>query len=109
MAVEQCQMQRNPQKLIQVMPPPPTQQEIDFKLEQIKKYQEAALKAQKANKPLVTDIEIPKTPQPTWEPQPFNFLDTLYTDEDMLECRALTTLTFKNGLIVQILGSGHIL
>lgn len=91
------------------MPPLPTQQEIDFKLEQIKKYQEAALKAQKTNKPLVTDIEIPKTPQPTWESQPLNYLDSLYSDEDMEQCHALTTLTFKNGLIVQVLGNGHIL
>jgi hypothetical protein len=91
------------------MPPLPTQQEIDFKLEQIRKYQEAAAKAQKTNKPLVTDIEIPKTPQPTWESQPLNYLDSLYSDEDMEKCHALTTLTFKNGLIVQVLGNGHIL
>lgn len=61
------------------MPPPaPTAEEIAYKLEQQKKYAEAAAKAQKTNKPMPTDIEIPKTPQPTWEEAPFNYLDTLF-------------------------------
>jgi len=36
-------------------------------------------------------------------------LDTLYNDEDLKESKARTTLTFKNGLIVQYLGNGHVL
>lgn len=55
-------MERNPQKTIKVMPPAPTAEEIAYKLEQQKKYAEAAAKAQKTNKPLPIDIEIPKTP-----------------------------------------------
>ena len=91
------------------MPPPePTPEEIAYKLEQQKKFQEAAAKAAKANKPPPTDIEIPKTPQPTWETAPPNFLDTLYNDDDLGESRARTNLTFKNGLIVQFLGNGYV-
>ena len=56
-----------------------------------------------------TDIEIPKTPQPTWETEPLNYLDTLFDDSQLAESRARTTLTFKNGLIVQYLGNGHVL
>lgn len=85
---------------IEVPPPAPTPEEITYKLEQQKKFQEAAAKAAKTNKPAPTDIEIPKTPQPTWEEAPFNYLDNLYDDEQLKECKARTTLTFKNGLIV---------
>jgi hypothetical protein len=56
-----------------------------------------------------TDIEIPKTPQPTWETAPLNYLDTLYVDAELEKCKARSTLTFKNGLIVQYLGNGHVL
>lgn len=109
MGLEQIKMQRNPQRTIQVPPPAPTPEEIAFKLEQQKKYAEAAAKAQKTNKPMPTDIEIPKTPQPTWREAPLNYLDTLFVDEDLAQCKARTTLTFKNGLIVQHLGNGHVL
>jgi len=93
-------MERNPQKTIKVMPPAPTPEEIAYKLEQQKKFAEAAQRALKTNKPAPTDIEIPKTPQPTWETAPFNYLDTLFDDNDLKRSLARTTLTFKNGLIV---------
>lgn len=110
MGVEQIKMQRNPQMEIEVAPPAPTPEEIAYKLEQQKKYNEAQAKLTKQNKAgAPIDIEIPKTPQPTWEEAPFNFLDTLYKDEDLKESKARTTLTFKNGLIVQYLGNGHVL
>jgi hypothetical protein len=109
LGLEQIQMQRNPQRMIEVPPPEPTPEEIAYKLEQQKKYNEAAAKAAKTNKPPPTDIEIPKTPQPTIEEAPFNFLDNLFNDEDLKQSSARLTLTFKNGLIVQCLGNGHVL
>jgi hypothetical protein len=45
MGVEQIKMERNPQRTIKVMPPPPTPEEIAYKLEQQKKFAEAAAKA----------------------------------------------------------------
>jgi hypothetical protein len=41
------------------------------------------LKAQKTNKPLVTDIEVPKTPKPTWETAPLSYFDKLFDDENL--------------------------
>ena len=90
-------------------PPEPTPEEIAYKLEQQKKFQEAAAKAAKSNKPPPTDIEIPKTPQPTWEEKAPNHLDSLFNDEELAVPHARTNLTFKNGLIVQFLGNGHVL
>lgn len=78
-------------------------------MEQQKKFQEAAAKAAKSNKPPPTDIEIPKTPQPTWEEKAPNHLDSLFNDEELAVPHARTNLTFKNGLIVQFLGNGHVL
>jgi len=109
MGLEQIKMQRNPQRTVQVPPPPPTPEEIAYKIEQQRKYQEAATKATKTNKPMPTDIEIPKTPQPTWEEAPLSYLDKLFSDDELAQSRARTTLTFKNGLIVQYLGNGHVL
>jgi len=37
-----------------------------------------------------------------------NHLDTLYTDEILSEYHSMTTLSLKNGLIVQLLGSGEV-
>ena len=55
------------------------------------------------------DFNIPKTPQPRWETKPMNFLDDLFTDDVLERAQSLATVTLKNGLIVQYLGSGHVM
>jgi len=70
--------------------------------------QEATAKAVKANKPPPTDIIIPETPKCTWETEALQYLDKLYSDEDLESVQSRTTLTFKNGLVAQFMGSGHI-
>jgi len=38
-----------------------------------------------------------------------NFLDDLFTDDVLERAQSLATVTLKNGLIVQYLGSGHVM
>ncbi len=54
------------------------------------------------------EIEIPKTPEPTFLEKEVNHLDELFTDEILEAQQAMATLTLKNGLIIQMLGSGEI-
>ena len=68
-------------------------------------------KAQKQKQPIPTmdDFNIPKTPQPRWETRPLNYLDELFTDNELEKAQALATITLKNGLILQYLGTGHVM
>lgn len=54
-------------------------------------------------------VEEYKEPEPTWEPEPFDFLDSLFADEE-LEQQVFNqvTTTLSNGLIVQHLSDGNI-
>jgi hypothetical protein len=104
-------VKRNPQKTIRIDPPIPTAEEIAAKEEAIKAYQAAVTKAQQKKQPIphMDDFNIPKTPQPRWETKPLNFLDTLFTEEVLNKPQSLATITLRNGLILQYLGSGHVM
>lgn len=108
LGVEHITMARNPQRTIKIPARQMTVEEKAYQNEQKAKLAEATAKALKANKPPPTDIEIPKDPEPTWEQESLSYFDLLYSDEEMNKSQAKSTLTFKNGLIVQYLGSGHI-
>jgi len=69
-------------------------------MEQQKKLAEATAKATKAKQPPPTDIVVPKTPVPTEEIEPLQYLDLLYSDADLEEISSRTSVTFKNGLVV---------
>ena len=109
MGVEQVQMKRLPYKIIRTDPEPPSVEDIARKEEAIKA-QQAALAKQKTAKGGAPppEIEIPKTPEPTFLEKELNHLDTLFSDEMLEACQSMTTLTLKNGLIVQLLGSGEV-
>lgn len=111
LAVEQVMVKRCPQKTIRIDPPIPTPEEITQKEEAIKQWQAAVTKAQSKKQPIpsMDDFNIPKTPQPRWETKPMNFLDDLFTDDVLERAQSLATVTLKNGLIVQYLGSGHVM
>jgi hypothetical protein len=66
-----------------VDPPPPTAEEVAAKLEAKKAYEAAQAKSQRSGGKVVNEIEIPKTPEPTYEEEPMNHLDELFT-EDMI-------------------------
>ena len=102
-------MKRLPYKIIRTDPEPPTPEEIARKEEAIKAAQLAMSKQKtaKGNAP-PPEVELPKTPEPTFEEKELNFLDTLFANETLDATQAMTTLTLKNGLIVQLLGSGEI-
>jgi len=110
MGVEQVKMKRLPYKIIRTDPEPPTAAEIAHKEELIRQ-QAAAMAKQKtakgANAPVV-EIEIPKTPEPTFHEKELNHLDTLFSDDMLENTQSMTTLTLKNGLILQLLGSGEV-
>lgn len=109
MGVEQTQLKRMPYKILRTDPDPPTPEEIARKEEAIKA-QQAALAKQKTAKggAPALEIEIPKTPEPTFEEKELNHLDTLFTGEKLEQTQSMATLTLKNGLIVQLLGSGEV-
>ena len=110
MGVEQVQLKRRPYKIIRTDPEPPTPEEIARKEEAIKA-QQAALAKQRSAKPggaPIPEVEIPKTPEATFEERELNHLDTLFTDELLTATQSMATLTLKNGLIVQLLGSGEV-
>jgi len=101
MLVEQVAMKRNDQRLIKIDPPKPTPEEIAAREEAIKAAQAAAAKKPGNKKDATAPvIEEYKEPEPTWEPQEFNFLDHLFDDQPLEVSKAMTTLTFNNGLIV---------
>jgi hypothetical protein len=78
------QKKRNPQKLIRIDPPKPTPEEIAAREEAIKQAQAAAAKNKgKPGAPAAPVIEEYKEPEPTWEPEPFDFLDSLFNDEEL--------------------------
>lgn len=82
--VESVQKVRNPQKMIRIDPPKPTAEEIAAREEAIKQAQAAAAKNKgKPGAPVVAPVEEFKEPEPTWEPEPFDFLDTLFHDEEL--------------------------
>lgn len=54
------------------------------------------------------DFNIPKTPKPRWETRPLNYLDELFADDVLDQPESMATITLKNGLIVQYLGSGNV-
>lgn len=109
MGVEQVQLKRLPYKIIRTDPEPPTAEELAAKEEALKA-QAAALAKQKTTKNpgAPVEIPIPKTPEPTFEERELNHLDTLFTDEILEETKSMATMTLKNGLICQLLGSGEI-
>jgi hypothetical protein len=109
--VESVQVQRNPQKLIRIDPPKPTAEEIAAREEAIKQAQAAAAKNKgKPGAPGAPVIEEYKEPEPTWEPEPFNFLDTLFNDEQLQQQHFnQVTTTLPNGLMVQHLSDGNII
>ena len=83
--VEQVQMKRLPYKVIRTDPEPPTPEEIAKKEELIKAHQAALAKQKtaKSNAP-PPEIELPKTPEPTFQEKELNHLDSLFSDQ-MLE------------------------
>lgn len=83
LGVEQVILDRNGQKTVRVDPPPPTAEEVAAKLEAKKAYEAAQAKSQRSGGKVVNEIEIPKTPEPTYEEEPMNHLDELFT-EDMI-------------------------
>jgi hypothetical protein len=67
---------------VESLPPKPTAEEIAAREEAIKQAQAAAAKNKgKPGAPGAPVIEEYKEPEPTWEPEPFNFLDSLFNDE----------------------------
>lgn len=82
--------------MIRIDPPKPTAEEIAAREEAAK--QAAAAAAKGKGKPgapgTVAVIEEYKEPEPTWESEPLNFLDNLFTDDDL----ALTLLNNSSAL-----------
>ena len=99
-------MKRNERKTIRVDPPPPTAEEIAAKEEAIKQYQIALQKQQRTGNKQPIDIQVPKTPEPTWVEEPLGHLDELFNDNMIDSNTSLATLTLANGLFVQYLGTG---
>lgn len=109
--IESVKRKRNPQKLIRIDPPKPTAEEIAAREEAIKQAQAAAAKNKgKPGAPAAPVIEEYKEPEPTWEPEPFDFLDTLFNDDELEHTHFnQVTTTLANGLIVQHMSDGNIL
>lgn len=110
MGVEQVQIKRLPYKIIRTDPDPPSAEEI-ARREEAMRAQLAALAKQKnakGNSAPPPEIEIPKTPEPTFLEKELNHLDTLFSDRMLEAKQSMATLTLKNGLIVQLLGSGEV-
>lgn len=93
---------------IEIKPPEPTAEEIAAKEEAAKAAAEAAKKNK--NKPAAVAEEVEEeAPQVIYESAPPNFLDGLFTDDDLLPTKGpCTTLTMKNGLIVRHMPNGDI-
>lgn len=107
--VEAVQKKRNPQKMIRIDPPKPTAEEIAAREEAIKQAQAAAAKNKGKPGAPAPVIEEYKEPEPTWEPEPFDFLDSLFNDEELdQQVFNQVTTTLSNGLIVQHLSDGNI-
>ena len=102
-------MKRLPYKILRTDPDPPSAEEI-AKREEAMRAQLAALAKQKTVKGQAPppEIEIPKTPEPTFMEKELNHLDTLFSDRMLKATQSMATLTLKNGLIVQLLGSGEV-
>ena len=85
--VETVQYTENPQRLIRIDPPKPTPEEIAAREEAIKQAQIAAAKNKgKSALGNVPVIEEYKEPEPTWEPEQKDYLDSVFT-EDFLNNR----------------------
>ena len=107
--VESVQKQRNPQRLVRIDPPKPTAEEIAAREEALKQAQAAAAKNKGKPGAPVPVIEEYKEPEPTWEPEASDFLDTLFKDDELdQQFFNQVTTTLANGLIVQHLSDGNI-
>lgn len=104
--VEKVNFNKNPQRLIRIDPPKPTPEEIAAREEAVKQAQAAAAKNKNKNAPPVV-IEEYKEPEPTWEPEPLDYLDQVFP-EQFLEGACTATVTLTNGLIVRFMGTGDV-
>ena len=78
MLVEKVKYEQNPQKLIRIDPPKPTPEEIAAREEAVKQAQALAAKNKNNKNAPPVVIEEYKEPEPTWEPEPLDYLDNLF-------------------------------
>lgn len=102
-------MHRNKQRLIEVKPPEPTEEELAAKEEAAKAAAAAAAK-NKGKAPVATEVEEEEKPETVFQEMDPTFLDLLIKDSDVGESTkgAASTVTLKNGLIVRHMPNGDI-
>lgn len=106
---EMAAFSKNPQRLIRIDPPKPTPEEIAAREEAIKQAQAQAAKNKGKGAPPVV-IEEYKEPEPTWEAEPLDYLDEVFTEEFLQFNNefAQVTTTLANGLIVKHMPDGSV-
>lgn len=108
--IEAVQKLRNPQKVIKTDPPAHVVEEYKKQKAAFEAYQTYIKNKGKPGAPgAPPQVDEPKEPEATMQPEPLDFLDSLFNDEE-LEQQAYNqvTTTLPNGLIVQHLSDGNI-
>ena len=107
MLIETVKAERNPQKLVEVKPPTPTAEEIAAKEEAAKAAAAAAAKKNPKGAPV--EVIEEKEPEPVFEEEQPNFLDSLFNEDDINSVVGpCINMTMKNGLIVRHMPNGDV-
>lgn len=93
--------------MVEVIPPPPTAEEIAAKEEAAKVA--AAAAAKKGAKGAPVEAVEEKEPEPVFEEEKPNFLDTLYSEAEFDITGPCINMTMKNGLIVRHMPNGDVI
>lgn len=110
MLIEAVQKQRNPQKVIKTGPSAKEVQEYKEKKAAFEAYQTYIKNKGKPGAPgAPPQVDEPKEPEATLQPEELNQLDHLFNDDELDQITYnQVTSTLANGLIVQHLSDGNI-